>query len=165
MPIPSFRVIEGELPRGLRLLGGGYLRGAAERIGEHRFAILVDNGCTPVKQRYSLSVRGSAILSAGPHSMEIQSAPSEAGTPTRTLVVSSDWPGLAYTASTSAPWIKVQPLRGRTSYPEEALAADPVSIEIDTKALSSGEHRAEIRITSWEAAAPLTIPVTLVVVR
>lgn len=168
-PIPGFHLVNGALPEGVRLMGGGYLRGQPARAGEYRFTIEVNNGCSPVRRSYTLSVRGAAVLEVAPRQVELtvvkvgNEALAASGKVSMRLIVGSDWPGLAYTLTADAGWVGLEPLRGRTAYPGEALAGDPVSVEIDARSLPPGEHRTTIRVTSQHMAEPVTVPVLLVV--
>src|SRR5688572_30178757 len=75
---------------------------------------------------------------------------------TRSFVVSAQRPGVAWTASSSAPWLQLSPSSGVTP--------SVVTVTVSSAGLAPGEHNALISISSSSAAgSPLTIAARLTV--
>lgn len=64
---------------------------------------------------------------------------------------------MSYTIASDAPWLSVTPASGDSSG-----EVDPITLHFSTAALPTGEHRANLTITSPEACnSPLVVPVSL----
>src|SRR5215475_12411711 len=66
---PSFRVIAGALPDGLRLTPAGYWEGIPKTEGIYWFTVRVANSCQATSRVYSLRVDGMPILVASEQSL------------------------------------------------------------------------------------------------
>lgn len=66
---------------------------------------------------------------------------------------------MSYTIASDAPWLSVTPASGDSSG-----EVDPITLHFSTAALPTGEHRANLTITSPEACnSPLVMPVTVTI--
>jgi hypothetical protein len=157
----SFRLASGALPEGLAINGAGQLSGVPKKMGTFQFQVEAATSCGRGLKAYTLVVTGAPVLEVEPREVELHvragAAPAE-----QTLMVRSTWPGLTYGIQTStAPWLRAIPRRGRTPRPGAALAGDIVSVTADTKGLAPGAYTAELHFWSWEGANSPVVRVRL----
>ena len=129
---PAFRMVDGLMPEGLTLRGGGYIQGRVVRSGDYQMTLEIANGCARFLLPVRLSVRGRPILTVWDKEVELSADKRES-----LVRVYSDRPGLAYTVEASEPWVHVRALRGRTPLTGEALAADVLTITVDEVRLAA----------------------------
>ena len=155
---PTVRVVTGALPPGMYLSPAGQFGGAPMEAGRYELVVRVENGCGWSDQLMTLEVTGAPILLANPAALEFRVSPGQAVSPS-TIQVSSSSPDIAYSVESSAPWLRARPRLGRTPAAGSAMAADLVSVEIDTASLGPGQHHASIGIGAWRAGQPAMVPV------
>ena len=161
--LPSVRVVAGSLPGGMYLSAAGEFGGAPSEGGRYEFVVRVENGCGWSDQPLTIEVAGPPMVFANPAALEFRVAPGQAVAPS-SIQVSSTTAGLAYTAESTAPWVRVRPRMGRTPGVNSGLSADLLDVEIDTASLSPGWHQASIDIGAWRVAQPVSVPVRVEVV-
>ena len=157
-----FRVAYGELPAGMRLTAGGYLTGTPSQTGLFRILVRAGNDCEYATQILDLKVDGSPILTTHPDHLEFEHTIDGPVPPPQTLLVSSTWSDLPYSAdSIESPWLKAEVRRGRTELNGGGLSGDAVSIRVDPQGLAAGTYHGVVRLAAWRAANTPSIPVIL----
>ncbi len=156
-------VVLGELPPGLALSGAGYLRGTPARMGSYTFAIRAGNDCGWTTQAYTLRVEGAALLAASVERLEFRWRQGGAMPAAQVVTIGSNRTGMVYDVQAAAPWLRAEPLRGRTPGAGSALQGDPVTVTVYTGSLAPGVYRTELVVAAWDAVERVRIPVVLVV--
>lgn len=157
-------VVLGKLPPGLTLSGAGYIRGTPREIGSYTFAIRAGNDCDWTTQAYTLRVDAAPLLQGSAQRLEFRWTQGAGMPPAQSFTVGSNRMGLEYDVQTgSVPWLRAEPLRGRTPGAGSPFQGDPVAVTVDPGKLAPGVYRAELVIAAWDAVERLRIPVVLTV--
>ncbi len=151
----------GSLPRGLRLTYDG-LAGVPTEMGTFRFSIGARNSCVDTTRELELLVTGRPILRAVPEHLEFTASP-DSPPVTQTLLISSTWPGLAYSLSTPEDsWLTLRQAEGTTPEQGSAFTGDRATVTVLPLKLAPGIHHGRIIVSAWQAD-PVTIEVTVTV--
>jgi hypothetical protein len=129
---PYYRVVDGVVPEGLTLRAGGSLTGVPKHAGKYEMTLELDNGCGRSRLTARLAVTGRPFLAAFDTDVELTS-----DKPSAVIRIYSNQQDLAYSVSSSEPWLTVKPLLARTPHSGEALAADLLTIELNQQALEA----------------------------
>jgi len=154
----GFAVVSGTLPPGIQFSRLGALRGTPLRTGSWEIAVRVSNECTWTARHFVLVVTGAPVLTVSPQRLVFEQGFNE-----QELRVSSTWPRLNYSVTTSVPWLKAEPARGFTPREGSGLDADFVRVIVDPKGLSPGRHTAQLAFSAWQAATQPMVEVQVVI--
>jgi hypothetical protein len=144
----------GRLPRGVRTTSEG-LAGVPMELGLFSFWIGVHNTCATTSRAFELLVTGRPVLRAFPDRIELSVSP-DSPPVDQTVVISSNWPDLAYTIFPRDPsWLKLRPVQGIT-----VLTGDRAIVTAAPLRLAPGIHHGTIIVSAWRAE-PITIEVTV----
>jgi hypothetical protein len=161
---PSFRILWGDLPAGVRLSAAGYFSGVPRRTGTYPLLIQAASDCARVRREFTLTVGAAPILFLTPAELTIRYRAGGPPPASGTLLVTSSWGDLAYAVDASgADWLSLRPLNGRTPVPGSALTGDPVQVAADPNKLKPGTYRAFVRASAWESLNQPLATVTLIV--
>jgi len=149
----------GSLPRGIEITAG-YLAGTPKEVGRFQFSVRAANNCSSAVKDFELIVTGKPMLRVFPEELRYEYRAGQAAPPL-TVEVSASWPDLPYAMRIDAPWLTAKPRAGVTPTAGSALAADAVSLEVDTKNLPPGTYRASVRFFNSMGANSPTVAVTL----
>lgn len=159
----TLSVADGRLPNGLELRAF-WLEGVPREIGRFVFVISAHNACAAVGRTFELVVTGRPILEVTSGDITFKCGTSAGTCGAKTVLVSSTWPGLAYTADVEhAPWLRVKPARGMTPETDSALTGDAVRIEADPGKLTPGTYRGSVIFWTRDGANTPEVQVVLVV--
>jgi hypothetical protein len=144
----GFTIVSGALPPGIQFSKLGYLSGTPLRTGSWEFAVRVSNGCTWTARHYTLVVNGAPMLRVTPEKLDL------AGTALaeKIIQVSSTWPKLNYSVTSSEQWLKAEPERGYTPREGSALSSDFVRIRVDSTGMKPGRYAGKLMFSAWQAA-------------
>jgi hypothetical protein len=152
----------GSLPDGLEMRGDSLL-GTPVEIGAFGFSVQAANGCAAAVRAFELVVTGKPILRVFPEAIAIERHAGQASPAPPVAQVSATWPGLPYLAEADAAWLRLRVRAGTTPGKSSALAADTVTLEIDSKSLPPGTYHASVGFSTWQGANAPSIAVTLTV--
>jgi hypothetical protein len=146
----------GSLPRGLRITSDG-LAGVPAEMGTFQFSIGARNSCVDTARELKLLVRGRPVLRAAPERLEF-SASADGSPVAQTLLISSTWPGLAYTLSTpDDSWLTLRQVEGIA-----AFGGDRATVAAIPMKLAPGIHHSRVIVSAWQAE-PIAIDITVTV--
>jgi hypothetical protein len=146
----------GSLPRGLRITSDG-LAGVPTEKGTFRFSIGARNSCVNTARELELLVTGRPILRSVPEHLEF-TASADGSPVAHTLLISSTWPGLAYSLSTpDDSWLSLRQAEGTT-----AFAGDRATVAAIPTKLAPGIHHSRVIVSAWQAE-PIAIDITVTV--
>ena len=128
-------------------------------VGTHLGAINVNvPGLSSQVVPVSLTISTSAALNANPSSIAFEYTISSEELPSREVTIAgTGGANLAFTVSTTAPWINVTPASGNT-----ASGSAVITISINPGGLAAGTLNGSVTL-SVQGGSPLVIPVTLIV--
>jgi len=157
---PHFQLVGGQLPPGISLESDGRLTGEPRRIESGAFTAGISTPCSRHTTDWEWSVRGAPLLVVEPAEITLTGA-----APQATALVSSSWPGLAYSITTSTggplpPWLRARPRRGRTPREGSALTGDRLELIADPS-LAPPEASVQLLIHSWQGKDPATLTVRI----
>lgn len=155
---PLFQVAGGELPAGVRLESDGRLTGEPQRIESGALSVRVSTPCSERTSDWTWTVRGAPLLFVEPAEVVLDSSTSRA-----TVLVSSSWPGLAYSLTTTdgsplPPWLRAKPRRGRTPREGSALTGDRVELTVDAS-LAPPDAAVKLLVHAWGGKEPAALNV------
>jgi hypothetical protein len=146
----------GSLPRGLHITSDG-LAGVPAEMGTFRFSIGARNSCVDTARELKLLVTGRPVLRAAPERLEF-TASADGSPVAQTLLISSTWPGLAYTLSTpDDSWLTIRQAEGAA-----AFAGDRATVAAIPTKLAPGIHHSRVIVSAWQAE-PIAIDITVTV--
>jgi hypothetical protein len=157
----GLHLASGSLPRGLRTTDDG-LGGVPTEMGDFRFLIEARNTCASTTRAFQLLVTGHPILRATPERFEFTVLP-DSVPDSQIALISSTWPGLAYTLSTpDGSWLTLRQAQGTTPEAGSAFTGDRATVTAIPRMLAPGVHRGTL-IVSARDADPIKIEVTVTV--
>ena len=151
----------GSLPRGLRTTDHG-IGGVPTEMGVFRFSIGARNTCAATTRAFRLLVTGRPVLRAVPERIEFTVSP-DSPPDSQIALISSTWPGLAYTLSTpDGAWLTLRQAAGATPEPGSAFTGDRATVTAIPMKLAPGVHRGTLLVSARNADS-IKIEVTVTV--
>ena len=156
-----FTLADGSLPEGVGL-GLDGIHGTPQQPGTFHFTLRAANGCKHTTRALTLIVTGRPILRVDAEELAYEHRPGLPEPPSRSLLVSSSWPDLAYSVSAgTCPWLHFAQSEGHTPPANSALIADPVWIRITPRELAPGKYACNLTFSTWRAANAPVVRVRL----
>lgn len=157
---PLFQLAGGELPPGVRLEADGRLTGEPHRIESGALSVKVSTPCSERTIDWTWTVRGAPLLFVEPAEITLDSSASPA-----TVLISSSWPGLAYSLTTASgsplpPWLRAKPRRGRTPREGSALTGDRLELTVEAS-LAPPDATVKLLVHAWGGKEPAELTVRL----
>jgi hypothetical protein len=154
-------VTAGELPEGLELFSFG-IQGTPRKMGHFRFTIRAANVCSADTKTFDLLVTGKPILMVSPPRIFFLYRAGAELPPQDVIRVEGSWPDLPYAIEMGpAPWLKVEPVEGKTPDPESALSGDRVRLRVDPAKLPAGVYHTALKFYTTGGENVPTVEVTL----
>lgn len=155
---PLYHLLGGELPAGVRLEADGRLTGEPQRIESGALSVRVSTPCSERTTDWTWTVRGAPLLFVEPAEIVLDQSSSHA-----TALVSSSWPGLAYSLTTASgsplpAWLRAKPRRGRTPREGSALTGDRLELTVDASLAPPGAA-VELLVHAWGGKEPAALTV------
>lgn len=156
MPIPSTRVVAGELPPGLRMTGRGDVEGIPAAPGLFAFSVEVSDGCTRRIEERRIRVIPAPILTAEAEMLELRCGRGSPPFPGGIVRISGSAPGRAYSVDIAygeeKPWLQAAMRDGSLPAEGSALESDTLRLTIDPGKLAGGVYTARLRVSTWQGA-------------
>lgn len=152
----------GSLPRGVRL-HGATLSGAASELGLFRFRLRAANVCGVAEEDFQLVVTGRPVLRVSAEEVRLETWTGGPAPGPETLLVSGTWPGLPYSITNSATWLRLRAREGRTPAADSALTGDAITLQVLPQDLASGVYETTLFVGAHQALAVAAIRVQLTV--
>jgi hypothetical protein len=155
MPIPTTRVVAGELPPGLSLSPRGDFNGVPTVPGTYSFTVELSDGCSRRLEQRQLRVMPPPILVAEADVTDFHCPQGSPAFPAGIVRVSGSAPGRAYSVdvlSDDAKWLEATMTAGALPAEGLALEADTLALRINPAKLAPGAYTARLRVSTWQGA-------------
>ncbi|MFN9897170.1 MAG: Ig domain-containing protein [Acidobacteriota bacterium] len=160
----GIRLVDGGLPAGLSLNGGGYLQGTPRQPGRYGFTVELRNACSRALEQLVLEVGVTPMLWVSTPTLTFSCERGGRPPEPQRVMVYGNQPGLAYQMSAAgAPWLEVRPRRGMLPPPGSALESDAVDLFVHPEKLDSGDYHTTLFTHAFGATAAASTTVHLTV--